>query len=166
MQKLNEGQTVDVNSASEPLLRKVPWVGAKVAADLVAFRPFDDWSDLLRKVGGLGKGYREAMEPFITFGPDDSNVQVEAVAPAAPEQQGESVDGYDELNEVEEPQPPKPRRLSARRSRDDADFDAVQARPSGKRPGLAEEPRRRFTTPDELTAKALGRLGVSGQLCK
>jgi hypothetical protein len=109
--KLKEGETIDVNSASEPLLRKVPWVGAKVAADLIASRPFDDWFDLLKKVPGLGKGYREAMEPFVTFGPDSSNVQLEALEA---EPQGESVNGVDEdSDENEEPQEsqaPKPRR--------------------------------------------------------
>jgi hypothetical protein len=79
-----------------------------VAADLIASRPFDDWSGLLKKVGGLGKGYREAMEPFVTFGPDGSNVQLEA---PETEPHGESVNGVDEdPDEIEEPQAPKPRR--------------------------------------------------------
>ena len=74
-------------------------MGPRWRADLIAFRPFEDWSDLLTKVGGLGKGYREAMEPFITFGPESSNVEQEP---------GEPVGGVDEdPDEIEEPEKPQ-----------------------------------------------------------
>lgn len=46
---------VEVNTASRAALESVPGIGPQLAERLLAARPYTGWTDLLRRVKGLGR---------------------------------------------------------------------------------------------------------------
>ena len=66
--KLHEGQTVDVNTATESELTQLPGVGPSLASRIVEYRqsngPFQTPDDL-QNVSGIGPSKFAKMEPFI-----------------------------------------------------------------------------------------------------
>jgi competence protein ComEA len=66
--KLHEGQTVDVNTATESELTQLPGVGPSLARRIIEYRqsngPFQTPDDL-QNVSGIGPSKFAKMEPFI-----------------------------------------------------------------------------------------------------
>lgn len=62
---------IDINSADEQALQRVPGIGEALAKRIVDFRkqhgPFERVEDLM-KVRGIGERSFEKMRPFITVG--------------------------------------------------------------------------------------------------
>lgn len=66
---------INVNSASEAELQKLPFIGAKKAKNIVSYRlakgPFREGKDLL-KVEGVGEDTYLSMEPYISLSGESS----------------------------------------------------------------------------------------------
>ncbi len=66
--KIQPGEPpIDVNTASEAELMRLPKVGAVTARAIIAARPFASVDDLDR-VRGIGKKTLDALRPFVTAG--------------------------------------------------------------------------------------------------
>ena len=70
--ELLPGETLDLNSASAEELEKLPGIGSKLAAAIVAYReehgPFRSVEDLLQ-VPGIGEKRLEAIRDLVTVDP-------------------------------------------------------------------------------------------------
>lgn len=64
---LREGETIDVNEASEEELQLLPRVGPAIAGRIVAARPFSTVEDLTR-VSGIGPRTLERLRPLVAVG--------------------------------------------------------------------------------------------------
>lgn len=66
---LLEGEKININTAPAIELERLPGIGEKRAADIVAWReangPFQDIEDLL-EISGLGPGIFGQIEPYVT----------------------------------------------------------------------------------------------------
>ena len=64
-----EGEVLDLNTASEEDLTRLPGIGEKRAADIAAWREenggFDSKEELL-EVSGIGEGTYDRVSPYIT----------------------------------------------------------------------------------------------------
>lgn len=59
---------VDVNSATEAQLEAIPGIGPKLAADIIAARPFKDVTDFQGRVKGISSKNFKKMQPYLQFG--------------------------------------------------------------------------------------------------
>ncbi|MDD5557984.1 MAG: helix-hairpin-helix domain-containing protein [bacterium] len=64
---LTEEQKVNINTATEAQLRTLPRIGQKMAAGIIANRPYRNIDDLQR-VRGIGVKIMERLRPLITVG--------------------------------------------------------------------------------------------------
>lgn len=75
--------TVDINLANQEELQQLKGIGAKKAADIIAYREangrFESVDDLT-KVKGIGKGTLKKLRGEITVGESEGNTASEAVA--------------------------------------------------------------------------------------
>ena len=64
-----EGEVLDLNTASEEDLTRLPGIGEKRAADIAAWREenggFDSREELL-EISGIGEGTEDGVAPYIT----------------------------------------------------------------------------------------------------
>lgn len=71
---LLEGETIDLNHASEYELRRLPGIGEKRARDIVAYReehgPFRSVEEL-DEVDGIGPGILSGLADYVTVSPTD-----------------------------------------------------------------------------------------------
>ena len=65
--KLQAGQTVNINTATLEQLVMVPDVGPKLAQAIIASRPYVDGPDAIKKVKGIGDKNWIKLAPFFTF---------------------------------------------------------------------------------------------------
>ena len=69
--ELSPGEVVDINTADEAELEKLPGVGAVLAGRIIAYRqangPFGAIEDIM-KVDGVGQGKFDAVKDCITIG--------------------------------------------------------------------------------------------------
>jgi competence protein ComEA len=52
---------VEANSANRAALESLPGVGPALAGRLLAARPFQDWPDLIRRVGGVRRAMAQRL---------------------------------------------------------------------------------------------------------
>ena len=66
-----EGEVLDLNTASQADLTRLPGIGEKRAADIVAWREenggFSDKEELM-EISGIGEGTYERVAPYVTAG--------------------------------------------------------------------------------------------------
>lgn len=66
-----EGEVLDLNTASQADLTRLPGIGEKRAADIVAWREehggFSDTEELM-EISGIGEGTYERAAPYVTVG--------------------------------------------------------------------------------------------------
>ena len=71
---LLEGEILDLNTASEADLTRLPGIGEKRAEDIVAWREenggFSDTEELM-EISGIGEGTYERVAPYVTTGGGD-----------------------------------------------------------------------------------------------
>jgi Helix-hairpin-helix motif len=108
MPKLQEGETIDLNTATAEEVASIPNIGMQSARSFVAARPesgFRSWDQVVKQVSGWGPFTVELAEPYCMFGPSSE-----------PEQ-GEDIEDPDEVEEPEEPQEHEPAPKARRRKR-------------------------------------------------
>ena len=68
-----EGEVLDLNTASEADLTRLPGIGEKRAADIAAWREanggFSSTEELM-EISGIGEGTYERVAPYVTVGED------------------------------------------------------------------------------------------------
>ena len=115
--KLSPGETVDLNSAAADELARVPGIGKKKAADIVAHRaahgPFQS-VDELDGIKGFGKKALQKVAPYLRLG------TAPAVAPAPP-----AIGGEEAIDEA-----PKAKKLSKRKKPNSEAPPATDAAPN------------------------------------
>jgi hypothetical protein len=103
MAKLQEGEQIDLNTASVEQVASIPNIGMQSARALIAARPdggFDGWDQVAKLTPGWGKFTVELAKPYFVFG-----------ASTEPQPVGEDIEDRDEVEEPQEqPVAPKARR--------------------------------------------------------
>jgi competence protein ComEA len=60
-------QPVNVNTASQPELMRVPGLGATLADAIIKSRPYKDEADLVKRVKGIGKKNIVKFRPYFLY---------------------------------------------------------------------------------------------------
>lgn len=64
---LPAGTILHINSAPVQELMKLPGVNAKIAAEIIKYRPYKNSKELVKKVKGIGTHNVKKILPFIDF---------------------------------------------------------------------------------------------------
>jgi Helix-hairpin-helix motif len=96
---------IDLNSASEAELEKLPGVGKATAKKIIAGRPYQSVGDLSK--AGVPKGTIEKITPVVTVGSISPSTATTSPAPAAPSQKTGAPDTT-KPSQVEAKTPPAP----------------------------------------------------------
>jgi len=97
---------VDINSASQAELEKLPGVGEATAKKIVAGRPYQSVADLSK--AGVNKKTIEKLTPLVSVGPAAAGAAVApaAAAPAAPQKPAMGASGKGAASQMEARVPP------------------------------------------------------------